>query len=104
MRGNIYANIVIISGTVKGNVFSRDRIFLYHSARLEGDIESAEFITQNGTQFKGICKILPKEEKNPSSSSKLIPKNKKSKTNLINNNSNSNLKNNNNLTIEKNVD
>jgi cytoskeletal protein CcmA (bactofilin family) len=55
VEGDIYGNIVQISGIVKGNIFAKYTVRLCTTASLYGDIETQNFITEEGSFFLGKC-------------------------------------------------
>lgn len=65
VKSNIKANNVIIEGIVIGNISAKNRIMLFPSARILGNIKTPELIIQKGVVLEGKCTILHDEEKTP---------------------------------------
>ncbi|MCB0393777.1 MAG: polymer-forming cytoskeletal protein [Bdellovibrionales bacterium] len=59
VEAQIEANIVIISGTVKGNVFARRRIIMHPPAILKGTVTSPSLQIEEGVVFEGAS-YMPK--------------------------------------------
>jgi cytoskeletal protein CcmA (bactofilin family) len=60
VEGNITADEVTISGAVKGNATVSQRCHLRASARLNGDLNTARLIMEEGATFIGMSNITPK--------------------------------------------
>jgi len=60
VEGNITADEVTISGAVKGNATVSQRCHLRVSARLNGDLNTARLIMEEGATFIGMSNITPK--------------------------------------------
>ena len=60
VEGNITANEVTISGTVTGNATVAHRCHLRASARLNGDLNTARLIMEEGATFIGMSNITPR--------------------------------------------
>jgi cytoskeletal protein CcmA (bactofilin family) len=86
ISGNIFANNIIISGVVEGNVTARQQLRLTNTAKLTGDIKAHSLITDDGALFQGNCEMIengPKQEKLPEASESLI-NGKKEKDKAVN--------------------
>ena len=57
VKSNIIADSITIEGVVIGNIIAKIRIILFPTAKVVGNIETAELIVQNGVEFEGRCKI-----------------------------------------------
>ena len=44
---------VVVSGTVNGNIFAKQKLVLHKSASVEGDIEAASIVMEEGAQMNG---------------------------------------------------
>ena len=53
VNGNIQAQQVIVSGRVKGNIYSLDRVELLASAQIEGDITYGSIGIEMGAKILG---------------------------------------------------
>jgi cytoskeletal protein CcmA (bactofilin family) len=65
VEGNITANEVTISGTVKGNAMVAHRCHLRASARLNGDLNTSRLIMEEGATFIGNSNITPRGGQKP---------------------------------------
>lgn len=57
INADINANIVLISGTVKGNIHATSRVEIRRPARFEGTITAPSLIVEEGVIFHGITKM-----------------------------------------------
>jgi len=55
--GNVLADVVIISGTVKGHVMAREKLELRVGGRVEGDLESPVIAIAEGAVYDGKIKM-----------------------------------------------
>ncbi len=53
--GDVFVNEAIINGTVRGEIRATVRVELASSARVIGDIETAQLLIQPGAAFQGSC-------------------------------------------------
>lgn len=60
VEGNITADEVTISGSVKGNATVSQRCHLRASARLNGDLNTSRLIMEEGATFIGMSNITPR--------------------------------------------
>jgi len=60
VEGNITADEMTISGTVKGNATVAHRCHLRASARLNGDLNTSRLIMEEGATFIGMSNITPR--------------------------------------------
>lgn len=67
VEAEISANQVSVRGTVKGNVVAKDRVDLYASCSLDGDIRAPEVTMETGCRFNGICTMTGKKADAPAS-------------------------------------
>jgi len=61
INADISANIVIISGTVKGNINASSRVEIIKPARFEGTIATPSLIVEEGVIFHGTTKMKDNE-------------------------------------------
>jgi cytoskeletal protein CcmA (bactofilin family) len=61
IRGNIEARHVILQGRVEGDILASDRVELFRSASLTGDISTARISIEEGAFFKGKLDIKKPE-------------------------------------------
>lgn len=60
INADINANIILITGTVKGNIKATSRVEIKKPARFEGTITSPSLIVEEGVIFHGITKMKEK--------------------------------------------
>lgn len=67
--GDIWAENLVIAGSVTGNVHVNNNLHLESTARLKGDMEVHSFVTDEGAVFEGNCKMIDsvqdEKSKNP---------------------------------------
>ncbi len=61
INADINANIVIISGSVKGTIKASSRVEIRRPARFEGTVTSPSLIVEEGVIFHGITKMKDKK-------------------------------------------
>ena len=55
-----------LAGTVNGNIYAKNNLHLESTARLKGDVEIHNLVTDEGAVFEGACKMVepsPDDEK-----------------------------------------
>jgi len=57
VNADINANVILISGTVKGNIRASSRVEIRKPARFEGTITSPSLIVEEGVIFHGTTKM-----------------------------------------------
>lgn len=57
VNADINADVILISGTVKGNVKASSRVEIIRPARFEGTITSPSLIVEEGVIFHGTTKM-----------------------------------------------
>ncbi|MGE4282531.1 MAG: polymer-forming cytoskeletal protein [Clostridia bacterium] len=78
ISGNIYANNVIVAGSVNGNVTAKNQMRLTVTSKLIGDIKTYSLIIDEGAMFQGNCGMLDRpSEPVISETSNTSPKQKK---------------------------
>ncbi|MEI8346885.1 MAG: polymer-forming cytoskeletal protein [Pseudomonadota bacterium] len=60
INADVNANIIIISGTVKGNIKATSRVEIIKPARFEGTITTPSLIVEEGVIFHGTTKMADK--------------------------------------------
>ncbi|MFI5399561.1 MAG: polymer-forming cytoskeletal protein [SAR324 cluster bacterium] len=58
IQGDIVSDSVLISGRVSGNVKARQRVEIFGTGILHGDIETGDIMIQGGAEFQGRCQML----------------------------------------------
>ena len=61
VEADIKANIVIIAGTVKGNVEAKKKVEILSTGKLYGDIKTAKLKIADGVIFEGSCHMIKDE-------------------------------------------
>lgn len=61
INADINANVIIIAGTVKGNVKASSRVEIIRPARFEGTIMTPSLIVEEGVIFHGTTKMSEQE-------------------------------------------
>ena len=61
INADINANIILISGAVKGNVKATSRVEIRRPARFEGTVTSPSLIVEEGVIFHGVTKMKDKK-------------------------------------------
>ncbi|MCU0848364.1 MAG: polymer-forming cytoskeletal protein [Spirochaetes bacterium] len=54
---DIKARLVVIGGTVRGNIYAMERVILLSSGRVNGNIITPSLIMEDGVVFEGNCTI-----------------------------------------------
>lgn len=62
INADINASIILISGTVKGNIKASQRVEVRRPARFEGTITSPSLIVEEGVIFHGVTKMKDKRQ------------------------------------------
>src|SRR4030042_899511 len=57
----LIAKVVIIGGTVKGDVYAEENVLVLKTGEVIGNIYSASITMEDGVIFNGKCKIIEKE-------------------------------------------
>lgn len=57
IEGNIYANNVMVSGEIKGNIEAHQQLRITSSGSLWGDVNVTSFILDENSSFDGNCKM-----------------------------------------------
>ncbi len=65
VRANISAKIVIIQGTVYGNIEAVQSLEIQTNGKLYGNIRTAKLKIADGVVFEGKCEMIKPDEKRP---------------------------------------
>ena len=65
VKANIKADIVIIKGTVHGNVEAISRLEIHTGGKLYGSIRTKKLMISDGVVFEGKCEMIKPYEKKP---------------------------------------
>ncbi len=61
VNADIHANVILISGTVKGNIRASSRVEIRYPARFVGTITAPSLIVEEGVIFHGTTKMHEKD-------------------------------------------
>lgn len=62
VKADIYGMIIIVEGTVEGNLYAEEQLILRQSGTVCGNIVSPRVTLENGSNFKGSIDMSPKEK------------------------------------------
>ena len=62
VKADIYGKIIIIEGTVEGNLYGEEQLIVRQSGSGRGDIISPRVELEDGSNFKGSVDMSPKEK------------------------------------------
>jgi len=57
INADVNANVILISGTIKGNIRASSRVEILRPARFEGTITTPSLIVEEGVIFHGTTKM-----------------------------------------------
>lgn len=63
VKTDIKAGIIIIGGTIEGNVYATEQVTLLKTAQLTGDIITSSLVAEEGVIFEGNCIINKGKDK-----------------------------------------
>jgi len=63
VEANLHAQVVVVSGTVKGNISADEKIELKSSADLKGNITAPRILIEEGATFEGEVRMAKPEKK-----------------------------------------
>ncbi len=63
VKTDIKAGIIIIGGTIEGNVYATEQVTLLKTAKLTGDIITSSLVAEEGVIFEGNCIINKGKDK-----------------------------------------
>lgn len=63
VEAKIEAGTVSVKGRVKGNIKAHNKLEMYSSSILAGNIKTPELIMQSGCRFNGVCAMPEPEER-----------------------------------------
>ncbi len=58
VTGNITSDSVLISGKVRGNIKATERVEIYRSGSLKGDVYTGDIMIEGGAEFEGNCHMI----------------------------------------------
>lgn len=62
VHGNIVSDSVLISGEVRGDIQARDRVEIFRSGSLVGDIHTSDIMIEGGASFQGQCHMQREDQ------------------------------------------
>ncbi|MCY4587488.1 MAG: polymer-forming cytoskeletal protein [Bryobacterales bacterium] len=62
VRGQVKARAITVSGHLKGEVRAEERIEIQKTGSLEGDLETAQIVIEDGAMFRGSIDLLEPEQ------------------------------------------
>ena len=54
---DVKASVIVVGGTVNGNLYASDKVELLSSCTVNGDIITPRLIVEEGVTFQGKCKV-----------------------------------------------
>ena len=73
VKGPVTANVIRVFGKIAGNVTAKERLYLEKTGYLEGDIETAALVVEDGGQFNGHAVMAKKQDKTVQSQREQLP-------------------------------
>jgi len=58
LNADVEAGVVILEGTVRGNILAHEKIEMLSSGKLYGDLQTAKLQISDGVVFEGGCKMI----------------------------------------------
>lgn len=58
VKGNIYAEAVISSGRIVGDISKAQQVHITLPGSIKGQIETCELVLEKGVSFDGSCRII----------------------------------------------
>lgn len=68
MKASIVGRVVIVEGSVEGNINSEEQVVLRSSARVKGDITAPRLVLEDGARFRGGVDMGDDGDRNRSAS------------------------------------
>jgi cytoskeletal protein CcmA (bactofilin family) len=62
IKGDIYARIIVVAGTVEGNLYGEEQLVVRQSGTVRGNIIAPRVALEDGSNFKGSIDMSPKEK------------------------------------------
>ena len=63
VKANIQANVVIVSGTVYGNIEAKEKLEIQSKGKVFGNIRTTKLKIADGVIFEGSCEMIKPYEK-----------------------------------------
>jgi len=62
VKADIYSKIIVIEGTVEGNLYGEEQLIVRQSGTICGNVVSPRVALEDGSNFKGSIDMSPKEK------------------------------------------
>jgi cytoskeletal protein CcmA (bactofilin family) len=62
IKGDIYARIITVEGTVEGNLYGEEQLIVRQSGTVRGNIVAPRVALEDGSNFKGSIDMSPKDK------------------------------------------
>jgi cytoskeletal protein CcmA (bactofilin family) len=62
IKADIYGKIIIVEGSVEGNLYGEEQLIVRQSGTVRGNIVSPRVALEDGSNFKGSIDMSPKEK------------------------------------------
>lgn len=62
IKGDIYGKIIIVEGTVEGNLYGDEQLSVRHAGTVRGNMVSPRVALEDGANFKGSIDMSPKDK------------------------------------------
>ena len=57
IEANIRSQVVVVSGTVNGDIFALRQVVLHKTAQVKGSIDTGSLVIEDGAEFEGAVKM-----------------------------------------------
>jgi cytoskeletal protein CcmA (bactofilin family) len=61
VEADIQAVVVSVKGNVKGNIAARDRVELFSTCTVDGDVTAPQVTMETGCHYNGVCRMSAPE-------------------------------------------
>ena len=62
IKADIYGKIIVVEGTVEGNLYGEEQLIVRQSGTVRGNIVAPRVALEDGSNFKGNIDMSPKEK------------------------------------------
>jgi cytoskeletal protein CcmA (bactofilin family) len=63
VESNVDVAVVVIGGTIKGDIVARERVELGPASKIYGNIWTRSIVIKNGAIFEGVCRMIEEAKK-----------------------------------------
>jgi cytoskeletal protein CcmA (bactofilin family) len=63
VAANVDVGVVVVAGTVKGDIIARERVELGPASKIYGNIWTRSLVIKDGAIFEGVCRMIDEIEK-----------------------------------------